>query len=422
MKSFFFLTLIFFTYLTPIFSDYINQIEAVINIKEGSLSPEIQAKINKSIIELGKRSLIGKTIKQGEAIKEDLQKVIQKIYSELLTGFKIEKVDILVSATTIISITLSPEPPCVKKVYIKLDAEGINPLWNEKLQKDADKLIPKMANLVLGLPINSSSWAEEIIQKTISTISDIKFTFPGFNIEPEIEFGEETYIRLILKPKEPIIRLVRLKIRSLTIPTLIIDRFKLMLTQHTNLIIGLPMEFFKVKKELLKTETKDYLESQNAAKKLGISLNIDFILEKDCLIMINIESNKYLINLKAMINIGADEGAEAEGKAGIIFGNNNEFFYEMKFYPSPISFKHSFGIGRKFNPKIFIAFGRDFSENSYKIWSECYLTHDVILSWKENLKDNKKEASLIFKSHEFFSFEGVSNLNNDAWIRFTANM
>ncbi len=422
MKFFVSFTFIFFISLIPVFCNSISQIEAVINLKDGSLSPEIQAKISNSIIEVGKKSLVGKTIKQGESIKNDLEKVVQKIFSELLTGFKVDKVEILISEITVISLTLSPQAPSVKKVYVRLNAEGINPEWNEKLQKDADKLIPKLSGLIMGLPITSSSWAEDIIQKIISTISDIKYTFPGFNVEPEIEFGEETYVKLILKPKEPIIRLVRLKIRSLTIPSLIIDRFKLMLTQHTDLIIGLPIEFFKEKKELLKSEAKRYVESKDTAKKLGILLNIDFILEKDCLIMINIESNKYLLNLRAMINIGADEGSEAEGKAGIIFGNVNEVFYEMKFYPSPISFKHSIGIGKKFSRKIFVALGRNFTDNSYKVWSEIYLSQDIIFRWHENLKDHKKEASLIFKAHEFFNFEGVSNFKDDAWIRFTANM
>lgn len=257
-------------------------------------------------------------------------------------------------------------------------------------------------------------------------IAQIEALFPGFRVTPSLDIGRNAMLHLILTPMGETVRMVNVKIRSATIPSLTLERLKYEAAARADLIVGLPLVFAESRRDLISAEIASHLESTHLAQVLRLGITPRLTLSSRSRLVLLVESSRYSGFLRAKINVGKERGdTDVEAHAGVFLFNDVEVFTEFNFDPGPISLESNFGVGWRPSKFFYAAAGRNFTEGINRIWLDGYLSEDVIISWEKGVSQDKKrdiEGSVKFKAHEFFSFDIVSDFNTDVWVRFNANL
>jgi hypothetical protein len=215
--------------------------------------------------------------------------------------------------------------------------------------------------------------------------------------------------------------------RSTTMPSLLLDRLKFDMAAQAETLVGLPVEFAHSHEKDILDFFHEYLTRNSQIQRLGLEVELKMLLaKKNITLSVIVDSGKYSGFLRGKVSVGRETwNPDIEGRLGVFFSKGTEIFSEVNFYPGPIEFKFNLGIGRRIGPNLYVAAGRNFVDDLNRAWISYYLTEDVILSWERNVAEDLRknnEGSITFKAHDYFSFEVVSDLHTDVWVRLTANL
>ncbi len=404
----------------------VDSVEVKIDFRSPAPAP-IRERITSAVRNVGEKALKGKTIEEAAAVQESLTQVLKKIFGEVLSGFQVIDLSVSAGTTSTILLELEADHPQVDKVGIDVATQaGTHPEWAEHFK---DKLLPiaaELANDLKGVPVGSARWSTQIITQMVRDKLAAENSFAGFELEPAVELGQETNIVITVKPVGQTVSAVNVKIRSTTIPTLLLDRLKFDMAAKAEALVGLPVEFMRAHEAEIIDFFKEYLATNSQMQRLGLEVDVKMTLVKrNVTLTVVAESVKYSGFLKGKVGIGKEKrNPDIEGHLGV-FLKRTEFFSEVNFYPGPVEFKFNLGLGWRIGDRIYAAAGRNFVDDLNRIWVNYYLTEDIILAWKKNVvedPDEKDEGSITFKAHDYFSFEVVTDFNTDVWAQLTANL
>lgn len=407
-------------------SEVINSVKVIISVKQ-YIPKSITDRISSSVQEVGNRALDGKTLEEAHSLEDSLQQVMKKIFSEVLNGFDVEDLSIKIASETEIKLYISATEPFVSEVNIEvLPPQGVSSFWNKTFSVGLKGVASEIADRISGVPVESESWTEPLIKNIVVSELDLEKRFPGFEVDTLIDIGEETSVKLIMKPIGEVIRHVSVKMRSRTMPSIAIERLKFDMAGRVDLLLGLPIVFVQENEGFIVGELNSYISALDFSGKLHLDFGIRLIIYKQqAVVNVVAESRLYSGFARLKVSIGEEfRNPDLEGHMGIFPVKNVELFTEFNFLPGPIDLQFNVGAGQRLG-NFYIAGGRNVLDGYNRMWGIWNLSEDIILSWEKNVvADPAKdvEGAIMFRAHEFFSIELVTDFNKDIWVRFNANL
>ncbi|MCS7180152.1 MAG: hypothetical protein NZ891_02230, partial [bacterium] len=350
-KIFSFLFFLFF--LSSVYSqEIIKEIGVDITVVGTNLPSPVLKRIKESAKIVSERAMLNRSIEEMKQVKSSLEKVLQKIFNEVLAGFYVSDVKISPGTITYVSLTIVSSEKVVKSVKLNLDLSLIHPHWQHLFEKNLPEISKHVNPLLLGIPVESVSWAQDIITPLIESIFKIHTFFPGFSLTFDLNFGTETLVILKLKPEKPQIRDIKIRVSSETIPSIGLGHFKEKIYPKSKLLIGLPVEFVKTNSIYLKKEIEKEL-SKKIYQKFHIVAKVDFEIDEITYVFLQIDSKKYDATIEGVFNIGTVKektSAEARGWVGNKFTKKDKILVRLNLDPSIPTLYPDIGISHEFTP------------------------------------------------------------------------
>lgn len=392
-----------------------------------SVPEPLRRQIVDSVENVGKKALQGKTVEEAESLKASLAQVMKKIFTEVLSGFKVHDLSVRIGPPVLITVDLEVEQPQVDSVRIEvIPQSGIHPYWTQFFKERLRGAQTDLSVALKGAPVGSARWSAELLNRTVRDRLALEKDFADFEMDSQIEMAPETVLRVTIKPATQTIRSVSVKTRSTTFPSILLERLKFDMAVQAETLVGLPVEFARSHEKDINNSFYEYLKDNSQAQKFGLDIDIKPQYSKRTVLSVKAESVKYSGFLRGKVSLGKENrNPDIEGHLGTFALKKNEVFTELNFLPGPIEFQMNLGVGRRIGPHFYVAAGRNFIDGLNRVWLNYYLSEDIIISWEKNVVDidsEKNEGSLTFKAHDFFSFDITTDFRTDVWLRLVANL
>lgn len=382
------------------------------------LHEKVQERIKESVQTVAEKVVANREVQEIKTIASSLEKVLQKIFNQVLTGFYVSEVHIAPGAETKISVKIQPEKDVVESVKVKIELGSIHPDWQPLLDEKIQQISPKILPILTGIPVTASDWAPFIVRPVIEALIFVNAFFPGFTVDVEMSFGKETVVILKLKPQEPIIRNVSISIASRTMPNVYTKIVKYFISKKATMIVGLPVDFLKAHSAYLQNEVNRVF--RNNRRKSTMVATVQIIVAEETKIRMTLDSTKYEGTLEGHVGFSTpDKNPELRGKFLAKFSQKDYLMLRALLFPSPITLELQAGAGRKLTDEVEAALVWDFKKDTFMGYAK-YEDEKFHAEFIAAFKGSFNEASLGYKFKLPLRVEGVRRKNEtsvDHWVR-----
>lgn len=383
-----------------------------------TIHEKVQDRIKESVQTVAEKVIANREVQEIKTISSSLEKVLQKIFNQVLTGFYVSEVRITPGTETKISVKLQPEKDVVESVKVKIELGSIHPDWQPLLDEKIQEISPRILPVLSGIPVTASDWAPFIVRPVIETLIFVNAFFPGFTVDVEMSFGKETVVILKLKPQEPIIRNVSISITSRTMPIVYTKIVKYFVSKKATMLVGLPVEFLEAHQTYLQSEVNRVFKNKRRKSTMVTTLHIT--AGEETKIRMTLDSKVYEGTLEAHVGFDTpDKNPELRGKFLAKFSQKDYLMLRALLFPSPITLEIQAGAGRRFTDEVEAAIVWDFKKDTfmgYAKYEDEKFHAEIIPAFKGNFN----EASVGYKFKLPLRFEVVRRQNEtgaDHWAR-----
>lgn len=389
-----------------------------IEFSDAALHEKVQERIKESVQKVAEKVIANRDVEEIKTISASLEKVLQKIFNQVLTGFNVTEVHITPGADTKISVKLSTSAEVVESVKVKIELGNIHPDWQPLLNKKIEEISPQILPILSGIPVSASDWAPYIVRPVIEALIFVNVFFPGFSVDVDMSFGKETIVTLKLKPQEPIIRSVSVSMTSKTLPNVYLKIAKYIVSSKAGMLVGLPVEFLKAHQVYLQNHVNGIFQNRRHTSTMVATVNI--VPGEDTRIRITLDSKKYEGIIEGYLGFSTpDKNPEFRVKFLAKFSKNDYLMVRALLFPSPLTLEPQAGIGRKFAKELELSALWDFKKQKAFAYSK-YESKKIHAEFIPQLSGNFYEMSVGYKIKSPLRIEIVrrQNENNlDNWVR-----
>ncbi|SDD81940.1 hypothetical protein [Sporomusa acidovorans] len=400
-------------------ADTVDSIEVTVSAVEPPPA-RIARRMNTSIMTVGEQMLVGRTISDVETNQAKYENLIGDIFNRVLVGYTVEQVHLTPGASTGILVVVKPWGDVVRDVSLEVDCGSLSPEVLKLIKNDMGKLEDQVANVLIGLPVDSVEWAGGISKNVIREL--LAAELPEFRSNLEITAGQQTIVKLSLSPAGPIINNVQLSLRSRTIPNILLADARPAIAEAANMLRGLPVAFVERHKDYFMDKLQTTAAKHPLVKRYGITLTPVINPGTDTDITLNAETTKYRLMLEGNLDMGRQEdNTSAKLHVGKFTGKQDEAFLEIKFIPNNLDWEFEPGWGHKFNNNTTGGLRYNISERESILWVNHYFGTNWMLRLEDTPKNDYYEFGLRYKMHDFLSAEYIVT-EKENWLRLVANL
>jgi len=393
----------------------------VVNVSAVEPPPErIAKRMKASIMTVSEQMLVGRTIVDVETNRDKYENLVRDIFNRVLVGYTVEQVSLMSGTSTGISVVVKPWGDVVRDVSLEIDMGGLSPNVIKLIKNDMGKVEEQVADVLIGLPVDSVEWAGGISKSVIREL--LANQLPEFRSNLEIAAGQHTSIKLSLIPTGPIINNVEVSLRSRTIPNILLAEAKRPVRETAEMLRGLPVAFVERHKAFFSAEIQNAAASHPVAKQYELKLTPMITPGVDTEITINAETSKYRVVLEGSLDMGReDDNTTTKLHVGKFTNRRDEIFLEVKFMPDNLDWEFEPGWGHRFTENTVAGLRYNLSERQSILWLEHYLGPNWMLRMEDTPKNDYYEFGVRYKLHEFLSAEYVIT-EKENWLRLIANL
>ena len=259
---------------TKVTADGLEKVESVevqLNVGSGFYGG-LRERMEFSIGRVGEKILLSRSVSILKANREALERVIFNVFSKVLVGFKLDRVDLFPGKHSKIIVQLAPNPPLVEEVKINLEMEGVSPGISEIVQDTALLLERELSRILIGVPVDSISWSEGIINQAVHYL--VEREFPGYECSFLLEAGANTEFAITLKPVTPVIKDVKVSYSSSNFPVWLVRQKAKRHEEHFEIIKGMPVDFLKHNQSRVEKYLTNYLNGLPELEKIGLKVEL----------------------------------------------------------------------------------------------------------------------------------------------------
>jgi hypothetical protein len=209
----------------------VNSVEVQLNIS-GNIYQGLQERIEYSINRVGEKLLISQPVSLLETNKDTVRQTIQNVVSKVLTGFRTEDVDVFLGEHTKIIIQLTPLPPFITGIDLEETTETTAEMAGFAV-KAVRKVETELNTIFVGLPVEAVPWADSIFSLVINYLVERDTITPG----------NETEIKLVLTPLEPLVTEIAVNYSSTNLPVWLVRGKAKEYQKKFGILKGTPVDF-----------------------------------------------------------------------------------------------------------------------------------------------------------------------------------
>lgn len=225
-----------------------------------------------SIGRVGEKILLSRSVSILKANRDALERVIFNVFSKVLIGFKLDRVDLFPGKHSKIIVQLTPNPPFVEKLRVNLEMKGVSPGISEIVQDTAQLLEKELSRILIGVPVDSISWSEGIINQAVHYL--VEREFPGFECSFSLKAGADTEFEITLKPVTQVIKDVKVSYSSSNFPVWLVRQKVKDYEELFEIIKGMPVDFLEHYQSRLEKYLTNYLNDLPELEKIGLKVKL----------------------------------------------------------------------------------------------------------------------------------------------------
>lgn len=291
----------------------VESVEVQLNVGS-SIYDGLRERMEFSIGKVGEKILLSRSISILKANQASVETAIFNVFSKVLIGFELERVDLFPGKHSKIIVQLNPKPPFVGEVRVNLEIEGASPEIFKLAQDIANLLEKELSRILIGLPVNSIAWSEGIINQAVHFL--VEKEFPGYDCRFVLKSDTKTEFTITLKPATPVIKEVKVNYNSSNFPVWLVKQKAKRYQEQFDILKGLPVDFLKYYQSSLEKYLTDYLNNLTELDRAGLKVKLGIEAGVTTRIRVLTESETFQTRLEARYFI--DNEAD--------FGNFQSYF------------------------------------------------------------------------------------------------
>lgn len=374
-----------------------------------------------SIATIGQQVFVGKQTVEIAAGQDGYERLVQEVGDRVLTGYSVKEVVLTPGVTTSLAVTVIPWGDVIRDVVVEVDFGGLSPELSALLQRDMGAVEDTLASVLVGLPIEATDWAGGVSKSVMREV--LADQLPEFRANFDIISGPKTIVKLTLVPQGPVIRDTTVSLRSHTIPNILLNRAKPAVKEAGKMLNGLPVAFVDRHSDYFIAQLSSAAQNHPVAREYGLMLSPAVSSGTETAITVQAETTKYRLWLEGYLDIGSQNKNTTSFKmhAGKFVGNRDELYTEVELIPSTVSWRFAPGWSHQFSPTTFAGAKYDFSDQTAVLTLNQYFGRDWSVRAERELENNRYEAALRYKLHDFVSAEYVVTTDRN-WLRLVGNL
>ena len=284
----------------------VESVEIQLNMA-GEIYEGLQERIEYSIGRVGEKILLTQPLSLLMANQEAVKTAIFNVFSKVLIGFTIEKVELALGSHTKVLIYLKTAPPFIERVNINLAIDGMTPELDMFREEIATKIETELNHIFTGLPVESISWAEGIFNLAAKYL--LERELPGYNSQFSLKPGPITVFDIRLVPREPVVTEVKTDIRAVNIPVFFVKFKTNGYRDQFNGLKGLPVEFLSHYRLRIQEYLTQNAQDFSQIKQSGMQVKLDINPGVKTRVVLTVDSTTVLTNFDAGYWVGQNESS-----------------------------------------------------------------------------------------------------------------
>lgn len=393
----------------------VDSVEVQLDV-DGKIYEGLQERIEFSIGRVGEKILLSQPLSLLKQNENNLKMAMFNIFSKVLTGFKVDSIDLLLGTHTKILIRLLPQPPLISKIDVRLSVQGIAPQLGAFVEEIGDRTESELDKIFTGLPVASITWADSIFTMVINYT--VEREFPGFKTMFSIKSGETVELNLQLIPNGRIVNDVSVHYNSDTIPIWAVRHKLVNEEQKFRILKGVPVEFLlHYQSDIERLLTKEFDNFDNL-KYLG--MNVDLRVKPSDItdIDLQIDSRTLRANLLAKIYLGDENYNYLEGHLGYCF-SDYEIYTTVILGDSPGE-RSRVGLRLPISTNFYGGFEHEIENHLQTIDFHYTFERGDYLSLKVGIGEATSEASIGIRLNKHLDLEMIGR-EDEYGIQFNFN-
>lgn len=376
-------------------------------------------------------------------IEDILRLVLQK------RGISLAKITLEPAEVTTIRASLRITVDQVFEFKVRAVIADRPPFWPGFLRYYEESFEKALNEKLAGLPYAAPdpNWSRSLVQNTIKTLVKETPDLGGFIPLTEVILDKETNVLLTLVQKEGvrILRDVSVKVRSFSLPSVLLSDYKQIAFAALEPFRGISLTFFTGNQPRIIDYITERFNTLDAQSRLEITPTFVTTLSTTDIytLLIAAESNIYRINLNAELDLNrVQENPRLSGWAGLVFpistrtrlsGLNDspvettgkppqvketksivtfELFLLLDLFPADLTVNPQPGIGIHPSKKSFVGVAYDMERKTFRAKSQVQVLRDLRLSFDYHQDDVFRDLDRLQATYFISDNLGVSIITN----------
>ncbi len=394
-----------------------------VSVQAGDAPPpsRVIKRMEQSIATVGDHVLAGRKVADVDSGKASYEKLIKEIFDRVLVGYSVQDVSITPGPTSHIAVRIQPWGDVVRNVVVETDLGGVSPQLGALFKSDMGDVEDKVRQVLVGMPVDSVDWAGSVTKAVIREY--LAGQLPEFRTNIEINAGQTTTVKLALVPAGPVVKDVRVMLRSHTIPNFLLIEARPSVEEAGHPLRGLPVAFVERHGDYFKDMLLKVAAAQPVTGRYGLEMTSTLRAGATTELEISAETTRYNVSLEGYLDMGRNEKNDTSARlhVGQYLGRQDELFMEVTFIPASVTWEFVPGWGHRLGPQTVAGIKYSLSDKQGLIWMKQDLSDRWSLRLERTPATGTNEAGLRYKLHEFLSAEYIFT-NHNRWLRLVGNL
>ena len=384
------------------------------------LPPLIQGRMQTSVQAIAAQLIDGHALTEVIANQEQYENIIHEVFDKILVGYSVQRVSIVPGTMTVVQIDLLPWNDVIQQVDVKLSVDGMPPEVEAMVRKDLAGVDEVFSQALIGLPLAAEDWTNGVLKHSLNAFMEEHL--PEFRADFDIDPQTQTIVHLVVYPRMPAVRTIDLNMRSDTVQNVLLLNHRRLMQDKANLMLGVPVGFVKRHQSEFCALMQQSLDATGDFRTYDMHTVVTLQPDENTVVMSYSDTDKYRLRLEGWADIGGpkDDNLRFRLHAGQKPSHLDEFFTLLDFYPQHVKWGWQIGYMREVAPRTSLNLRYDLRKSHFILGGEYSLSRRWLLRYEYRWADQKGEAALRYRMHDFLSLEYVID-KDDSWIRLIGN-
>lgn len=402
-------------------ADEIEHVEIRVVQNDSVANGELENRVMASVQAVSEKLLVGRKVGDVEASRQRFEHIIRQVFDRVLYGYELTDVVITPQKKTVISLKMLPWGEVVQSTAVQIDTGSVAPADQQLIIRDLTGIEQKVAQILIGLPVDAFAWADSVSRALIREI--VAAQLPEFRADIEFVPAKHTVVKIKLQPAGPLIRKTEAKLQSDSIPKLLLLPVNGSAEGAVDKLNGLPVAFVQRHREAYIERLQEAISQSKYVSRYHLDTELTLDLGEKAKAEIRVETDKYRIRLESVLDLGRDGNNNTifRGHAGYMLKPKDEIFLDVEFFPNALSWHFQPGYGRQLSSRTYLGIKRDLRDKE-DIGLLRHKLHDGLwLNIEQNLTTGYKMTGIRYRLHNYLAVEAISD-RDETWLRLIADL